>query len=274
MRFDPVVLAYHKIEGGFELGANRLSPRRFERHLRTLRASDHTSVSLSALIAIARGEVPPSERVVHLTFDDGYASFARTWALCRRYGFAATVFPLTGYLGRMNVWDCVVPRTRHLDKGELRELVADGAEIGAHTVTHPFLTCTTASAASEEIRASKRALEDALGTAVRAFAYPYGDWSPRLAELVAEAGYELAFTLDPLRRWETANRFALPRTAIYGFDSVTTLRAKLGVYGETTRRAAGRFNRFVNRCAYANRLLPRRANRAINGTPSQESSNL
>ena len=183
------------------------------------------------------------------------------------------MFPLTGYLGRMNVWDRVLPRTRHLDKGELRELAADGVEVGAHTVTHPFLTRATAFTAFEEIRASKRALEDVLGTVVRAFAYPYGDWSPRLAELVAEAGFELAFTLDPLRRWETANRFALPRTAVYGFDGVRTLRAKLGVYGESPQRALGRLTRLVNRCAYANRLFPRRAKRASDGTLSQKPLN-
>jgi len=209
---------------------------------------------LTSLLAAVKGEGCLPERAAHLTFDDGYASFAQTWALCRRYDFAATLFPLTGYLGRRNVWDSAFPRTRHLDVGALRELVAEGVEVGAHTVPHPFLTRTKR--AREELWASKRTLEDLLGVAVRAFAYPYGDWSPSLAEMVEEAGFEIAFTLDPLRRWERANRFALPRTAVYGFDNGVTLRAKLGIYGETMRRAFGRVNQLVNRCAYANRWLP------------------
>lgn len=257
MGANPLVLVYHKIERGFELGGTRLSPGRFERHLQILRASGGENLSLSELLQCLTGERERTSLAVHLTFDDGYASFEQTWTLCRRYGFGATIFPVAGYLGRRNRWDWVLPSTRHLDKGALRELVAEGVEVGAHTLAHPFLTRLQRQTAFEEIQASKALLEEILGVPVRAFAYPYGNWSPWLAELVAEAGFEMAFTTDPTQPWSPTNRFALPRTVIYALDGATLFRAKLGLLGENLRDVLGRFQRLVNRCASLSRFLPR-----------------
>ncbi len=47
-----------------------------------------------------------------------------------------------------------------------------GHQIGAHTRTHPVLTEIPAARAREEIAASKKALEDRFGFAVKHFCYP------------------------------------------------------------------------------------------------------
>jgi peptidoglycan/xylan/chitin deacetylase (PgdA/CDA1 family) len=43
---------------------------------------------------------------------------------------------------------------------------------------------------------SKLALEDALGERVRAFCYPYGAYDARVRQVVQEAGFDVAFTVD------------------------------------------------------------------------------
>lgn len=257
MGTNPLVLTYHKVERGFELGGTRLSPGRFERHLQMLRTKGWKNLSLSELLTCLIREKPTPTPAVHLTFDDGYASFEQTWSLCRRYGFEVTLFPVGGYLGQRNRWDWVLPPTRHLDKKALRELISEGVEVGAHTMTHPFLTRLKRQTAFEEIRVSKVFLEEILGVPVRAFAYPYGDWSPWLTELVAEAGFEVAFTTDPTQPWNLTNRFALPRTVISAFDGTTLFRAKIGLFGEKPRDVLGRFHRLTNRCVSLTRFLPR-----------------
>lgn len=80
---------------------------------------------------------------------------------------------------------------------QLRSMARDGVEIGAHTMTHPVLTRMPEQEAEDEIRTSRRALEQALGVPVRHFAYPNGqpeDFSPAVRRLVEEAGFRSACT--------------------------------------------------------------------------------
>ena len=48
----------------------------------------------------------------------------------------------------------------------------------------------------QEVLGSKLALEDALGQRVSAFCYPYGACDARVREVVREAGFDVAFTVD------------------------------------------------------------------------------
>jgi peptidoglycan/xylan/chitin deacetylase (PgdA/CDA1 family) len=87
--------------------------------------------------------------------------------------------------------------------------------IGAHTVTHPILACTSDSAARHEIVASKRALEEQLGAPVGLFAYPNGkpgrDYSAAHVAMVREAGFDAAFSTAWGVASRTSDPFQLPR---------------------------------------------------------------
>ena len=69
---------------------------------------------------------PARPTVVSLTFDDGTAGqFAAAQAM-HRYGVAGTFFIITGAVGAPN----------YMSLPELRQLAANGDEIGGHTVSH------------------------------------------------------------------------------------------------------------------------------------------
>ena len=83
---------------------------------------------------------------------------------------------------------------------EVRAMAAAGVAFGAHTQRHPILTRVPAERARREVAGSKHRLEEELGTAVDAFAYPNGgraDLDRSTVRLLAEAGYRLGFTLFP-----------------------------------------------------------------------------
>jgi len=64
---------------------------------------------------------------------------------------------------------------RSLTADELLRLSSEGLfEIGAHTVSHPLLAAQSLKAQYEELAASKAFLENAIGTPVTSFSYPYG----------------------------------------------------------------------------------------------------
>ncbi|MBI1398030.1 MAG: polysaccharide deacetylase family protein [Betaproteobacteria bacterium] len=79
----------------------------------------------------------------------------------------------------------------------LRELVAQGFEIGAHTVEHHSLSRLADDEVLREVSACKADLEGKLGRAIRSFAYPYGseeDFDDRAVEAVRRAGYAAGFS--------------------------------------------------------------------------------
>jgi peptidoglycan/xylan/chitin deacetylase (PgdA/CDA1 family) len=257
------VLAYHKVDTRFELGVNSVTPARFARHLSTLLDLGMRAVDLPTLLDSV-GERPRSGPPrVHLTFDDGYRNFLdHAWPVCRAHGFPATVFPVAAYVGRENTWDISFPRTRHLSWSDLRELSDAGVSIGAHTDTHPFLTRIAFARARQEIRDSRRRLEDGLGVPVRVFAYPHGDSSAAVRSLVEDAGYEAAFSLDPGAQFGEAERWRLPRTGVYAVDGPRAVAAKVGARGPRAMHRAWAVNRLFRRCGYAGQLVPRRTERS------------
>ena len=72
-----------------------------------------------------------------------------------------------------------------------------GFTIGSHTKTHVSLPRETAEAVVEELSGSKRALEQQLGEPVAHFAYPGGQFTPRVVDSVADVGYRFGYTACP-----------------------------------------------------------------------------
>ncbi len=82
---------------------------------------------------------------------------------------------------------------------EVRIMSQSGVQFGAHTATHPLLVYEEDSVVQRELLESKLAVEAKLGTEVRAFAYPNGNWDRRVRSFVEQAGYQCAFTTE--RGW-------------------------------------------------------------------------
>ncbi len=105
---------------------------------------------------------------------------------------------------------------------QLSRMKDEGIEIGGHTVTHPLLSYEDKETVDRELRLCLQLLEEKLGTPVRAFAYPNGDWNPQVREQVRAAGYVCAFTTEA-RCCSGDDRFALPRFLLHD-GNVTGLR--------------------------------------------------
>ena len=78
------------------------------------------------------------------------------------------------------------------------DMVADmrqaGMTIGSHTRTHVWLANESPERIDDELRGSKAELEQRLGGRVDHFAYPGGQFTPRVVDAVARAGYRFAYT--------------------------------------------------------------------------------
>lgn len=169
------ILTYHSLDDSGSVISVR--PKAFAEHMRILHESDVKVVPLSNVLEIIN-EGKSTEKIVAITFDDGFQNFYKHGLpILQRYAFPATVFLVTDYCGKDNVWpsqgSSIVSQPL-LNWDEVREMSKDGVFFGSHTKSHPDLTRLPVREVEEELVASKKAIEDATNQLVEMFAYPYG----------------------------------------------------------------------------------------------------
>ncbi|MBW4636461.1 MAG: polysaccharide deacetylase family protein [Iphinoe sp. HA4291-MV1] len=110
------------------------------------------------------------------------------------------------------------PNHRILNSEEVSALRNELIEIGAHSVTHPFLSFLPTARQREEIQDSKTRLEEIIGQPVVSFAYPHGNYSEETTALVREAGFTSACTTYAGSVRRKCDRFKLPRVVVEDWD--------------------------------------------------------
>lgn len=213
------ILMYHNIaRAPRDLRVYRslyVSPETFARQMWLLHRLGYTGLSMSAAMPYLRGE--RQGRVAVITLDDGYVdNLESALPVLSRFGFSATIYAVSGSIGRFNTWDAerLGIRKRLMSAEELQAWHSGGMEIGAHSQTHPRLTHCDDRQLRNEIRGCKADLEDRLGLEVTQFCYPYGDADDRVAIATREAGYTAATTTRRGRAVPGSDLWRLPRVQV------------------------------------------------------------
>jgi peptidoglycan/xylan/chitin deacetylase (PgdA/CDA1 family) len=104
---------------------------------------------------------------------------------------------------------------------QITELHAGGVRFGSHTSTHEILTVIPVAQAQEEIVESRAQIEQKLQEPCSLFSYPNGDCSEPVRDLVANAGYKLAFlNQDPGVWTRKCDPFLIPRVNVCEYHLV------------------------------------------------------
>lgn len=249
-RLLPILYYHHVGERREPLGHRRLwiSHERFAEQMNSLAQGGYRCVSLRDALPVVRGEPGARERLVALTFDDGYANFFRhALPILQRHGFGATVFVVTGHVGGASSWDAGF-ETALMDWSQLREASRHGIEIASHTVSHPRLAKLPEESARRELVQSRLELEDRLGAAATSFAYPYGNYDDRVQRLAEQAGYRLACSIRRGNLHRRADLFRLKRVPVDEYTSPPRFRRRLAPQYDLTCRWQ-RFSRALRRGA-------------------------
>ena len=115
----------------------------------------------------------------------------------------------------------------NLVPARVRQLLAAGWEIDAHTFTHPDLTLVDDARLRREIAGSRRWIQLVFGVPVDFFAYPFGRYDARVVAAVRRAGYLGAETQVPGSASLADGVYRLRRIEILRTDGVAGLVAKL-----------------------------------------------
>ena len=190
-----------------------------------------------------------------ITFDDGHQSdFIVAAPELARRNLHAIFFVVWSYLGHPG----------YLSRDQVLALRADGFEIGSHGLTHTRLTQVSPAEALNELRESKRRLEDLLQEPIAALALPGGRYNDAVLAAAWATGYRRVMTSD--FRIANRERRVMPRMGPMGSTTLKDFKwmleaSRAGAIRHRTIEAIGeRLTRLAN---YGEAMLTRAQNAEV-----------
>lgn len=163
-----------------------------------------------------------------ISFDDGWmGSLTLGVEALLKFGWRGTFFITRDYIGQPHFATAT----------ELRQAHAAGMELAGHGTTHRYLGNLSEADVRAEFGDVKKYLEDLTGAPVRTASVPGGDWSPTVARIVRECGYEGLFTSYPGVNRANTDRWKLKRLAVRSAMTEQTIEryVHFSITGEVLR---------------------------------------
>lgn len=158
---------------------------------------------------------------VTLTFDNGWLSqYDTAMSKMDQYGFKGTFYIITHELSDYGY-------SGFVSKAQIKDMYADGQEIGSHTQTHPYLTDLSESQQWQEINGSRQDLFALNVGPIDSFAYPYGDYDSTTIALVQQAGYTNARSTINGNAVPNSDPYQLPRFVM--LNTTTAAQAEAAI---------------------------------------------
>lgn len=205
---------YHRF-GDPRYPSTNISLQAFSEQLAWLKANDYHVLPLGDIVHRLRTAQALPERCAVLTVDDAFRTFLTgAMPLLRRYGYPVTLFVSTDAVGGED----------YLSWAELRRLARQGVEIGSHTASHAYLVdrrkgetrAAWLSRVRGDILKAQEVLKKELGQAPDLFAYPYGEYTPEIVQMVRELGFVGAVGQQSGVIYRGSDLFLLPRFPMGG----------------------------------------------------------
>jgi peptidoglycan/xylan/chitin deacetylase (PgdA/CDA1 family) len=235
------ILVYHQISEAPPKGAPfrslYVSPSSFSRQMAMLKLLGYQGLSMGALLPYLCGE--KTGKVVGITFDDGYRNnLTHALPVLQRQGFSSTCYAVSSLLGKTNEWDrgIGIAQVPLMTADELRLWVTGGQEVGSHTQNHARLLQCDDNAALAEMTGDRAALEGLLGSPVRHFCYPFGEYAQQHVAMARQAGFDTVTTTRRGRSAAGNDLMELPRVPVVRSTSLSVFWLKIATAYEDRDR--------------------------------------
>jgi peptidoglycan/xylan/chitin deacetylase (PgdA/CDA1 family) len=202
-----VFLMYHELElAGRALCQSELGYARyilplatFRRQMEWLKQSNFRGLDVSQALTY------PSQPAVCITFDDGCETDLIAAApVLQEFGHNATFYVTAGFLDTPG----------YLTSAQLRDLNAQGFEIGCHSMTHAYLSDLGEADLKREIVDAKDRIEQIVGHKIDHFSCPGGRYNQRTIEMARRAGFKTVANSEFHANTPATNPYELGRVAM------------------------------------------------------------
>jgi len=201
-----VILAYHRF-GEDRTPSTNVTLEQFEEQLALLEAEGAKFLPLGEIVDRLKNKKPLPEKTIAITVDDAFRSAGtEAWPRLKKRGIPLTIFVSTDAV------DDGAPG--YLSWEELRTLQAEGVTIGHHGAAHIHMVHTDPEEVQKDLDYSSERFEEELGEVPDLFAYPYGEYSLAIRQMIIDAGFKGAFAQVSGAAGFNEDMYALPRFAI------------------------------------------------------------
>ncbi|HPN12112.1 MAG TPA: polysaccharide deacetylase family protein [Spirochaetota bacterium] len=205
------VLLYHNIDGK---GPFSIDAATLREHFQLIRDRGIRVIPLRELIHRLENPVPYREKVIVITFDDGYGSMSsKLLPLVKEFGYPVTLFVYVDMISLRS--------SKNLTWKKLRGMDRQGIDIQAHSMSHKDLVKLSKSkdpgdrrSLYEELYLSKRVQELYLNKNIDYYAFPFGRYDLTIIDLAANSGYRRVFSTDYGSNIITRDNYCLRRQHI------------------------------------------------------------
>lgn len=213
------VLMYHYISvAPPDADAVRLdlsvTPQAFDEQMLFLNSNGYHAVHVRDVVEHLLHGAPLPEKPIVLTFDDGYAdNFTAAFPILEKYGMTATFYVIAKFTEDQ--------RPGYATWGQLREMANAGMEIGSHSIDHLDLRGRSIAFQTNQIAGSKKIIESRMGSTIKTFSYPSGEYDANTIAVLRANSYLGAVTEIQGLQQTADNVFELRRLRIRGSYSLT-----------------------------------------------------
>lgn len=225
--FGAVILQYHHVSNNTPKNTS-ITPEQFELHLKYLTDNGFNVVSLAHIIEKIKHQQPIKDKTVAITFDDAYIDILNhATPILKRYKYPYTIFVNPGIINQN------LPA--NLSWQQLKSLADDGVIVANHGFEHNSIirvenNLTQAQWLAKEtnlILKAESIIQEKIGQSWRYYAYPYGEYSPRIQNWV-KANKFTGFSQQSGAVGLYSDLTSVPRfPASMPYDELDSLRDKL-----------------------------------------------
>jgi peptidoglycan/xylan/chitin deacetylase (PgdA/CDA1 family) len=227
------ILCYHQFTEDSE-SQNKMVVTRaeFESQMDYLAANNYQVLTLSELGSFINGKKELPIKSVVITIDDGYKSYLDVaYPILKKHNFPSTMFVYPDFIGAGSA----------LKWGDVKFLSETGlVDIQSHSKSHDSLSPLPGGESGKdylarlkiEVEGAEKILFSRIEQTINHFAYPYGNSSLEIVELLEQNDYELAVTVQKGSNPSFSTPFLLHRTMIYGGDSLNTFKKSLDTFSQ------------------------------------------
>ncbi|WP_419903083.1 polysaccharide deacetylase family protein [Kiloniella sp.] len=181
-----VVIMYHRFDEQKYTSTNT-SLDTLRAHIKELKSGPYNVLPLSDIVDAISNNKPLPDRTVGISIDDAFLSFyKKAWPEFKNANLPVTVFTSTQPV-EQGLPD-------YMSWSQLREISADPLiTIGNHGHQHTHIINFSLEAQNTDIDTANQLFRRALGKQPSLFAYPYGEISQQLSNIIRAKGFKAAF---------------------------------------------------------------------------------